>query len=70
MTLPEDLMTDLQSSPTDLARLVEAVVRDKVPYVKIPAQAVRSWERRAPDHWAKVAGWLAAQNVAVVEVWS
>jgi hypothetical protein len=22
----------------------------------------------APDHWAKVAGWLAAQNVAVVQV--
>jgi hypothetical protein len=68
MTIPHDLLNDLRRSPTDLARIVEAVVRDGVPYVKIPVQAVRSWERRAPDHWAKVASWLAAQNVAVVEV--
>jgi hypothetical protein len=68
MTIPPDLLNDLRRSPTDLARIVEAVVRDGVPYVKIPIQAVRSWERRAPDHWATVASWLAAQNVAVVEV--
>ena len=61
-------LTDLRSSPTDLARIVEAVVRDRLPYVKIPVQTVRSWERRAPDDWAKVASWLAAQNVAVVQV--
>ena len=68
MTIPHDLLNDLRGSSTDLARIVEAVVRDGVPYVKIPVQAVRSWERRAPDHWAKVASWPAAQNVAVVEV--
>jgi len=68
MTIPDDLLNDLRSSPTDLARIVEAVVRDRLPYVKIPVQTVRSWERRAPDDWAKVASWLAAQNVAVVHV--
>jgi hypothetical protein len=68
MTLPQDLLDDLRSSPTDLARVVEAVVRDRLPNVMIPVEAVRSWERRAPDHWAKVATWLAAQNVAVVQV--
>jgi len=68
MTIPDDLLNDLRSSPTDLARIVEAVVRDRRPYVTIPVQTVRSWERRAPDDWAKVAGWLAAQNVAVVQV--
>ena len=68
MTISHDLLNDLRRSPTDLARIVEAVVRDGVPYVKIPVQAVRSWERRAPDHWAKVANWLAAQSVAVVKV--
>ena len=58
MTIPHDLLNDLRSSPTDLARLVEAVVRDEPPYVKIHVQAVRSWERRAPDHWAwSPAGW-------------
>jgi hypothetical protein len=68
MTVPHDLLNDLRSSQTDLARIVEAVVRDRLPYVVVPVQAVRSWERREPDHWAKVAGWLAAQNVAVVQV--
>jgi hypothetical protein len=68
VSIPDDLLNDLRSSPTDLARIVEAVVRDRLPYVKIPVQTVRSWERRAPDDWAKVASWLAAQNVAVVQV--
>jgi hypothetical protein len=68
MTTPHDLLNDLRTSQTDLARIVEAVVRDRLPYVVLPMQAVRSWERREPDHWAKVAGWLAAQNVAVVQV--
>jgi len=68
MTIPHDLLNDLRDSPTDLARIVEAVIRDGLPYVMIPVQAVSSWERRAPDHWAKVASWLAAHNVAVVEV--
>ncbi len=68
MTVPHDLLNDLRSSQTDLARIVEAVVRDRLPYVLVPVQAVRFWERREPNHWAKVAGWLAAQNVAVVQV--
>jgi hypothetical protein len=68
MTPPHDLLNDLRSSRTDLARIVEAVVRDRLPYVVVPMQAVRSWERREPDHWAKVVGWLAAENVAVVQV--
>ncbi|HYS92813.1 MAG TPA: hypothetical protein VEL48_05250 [Candidatus Acidoferrales bacterium] len=68
MTVPHDLLNDLRSSQTDLARIIEAVVRDRLPYVLVPVQAVRSWERREPNHWAKVAGWLAAQNVAVVQV--
>src|SRR5437867_1083114 len=68
MTTPHGLLNDLRSSQTDLARIVEAVVRDRLPYVVVPMQAVKSWERREPDHWAKVAGWLAAENVAVVQV--
>jgi hypothetical protein len=68
MTIPDNLLDDLRSSPTDLARIVEAVVRDRLPYVKIPVQTVRSWERRAPDDWAKVASWLAAQKVTVGQV--
>jgi hypothetical protein len=68
MTMPDELMNDLRSSQTDLARLIEAVVRDRLPYVIVPIQAVRSWQRREPEHWAMVSGWLADQNVAVVQV--
>ena len=68
MTIPDQLLNDLRSSQTDLARIVEAVVRDRLPYVVVPVQAVRSWERREPDHWAKVAGWLADQKGALVQV--
>ncbi len=63
-----DLLNDLQTSKTDLARLVEAVIRNKPPYVVVPIQAVTSWERREPDHWARVSGWLADSNVSLVKV--
>ena len=68
MTMPDELMNDLRSSQTDLIRLIEAVVRDRLSYVVVPVQAVRSWQRREPQHWARVSGWLADQNVAVVQV--
>ena len=68
MTTPDELLADLQDSNTDLARVVEAVLRDRVPYIVVPSAAVRAWEQREPQHWAKVAGWLAAQNVAMVQV--
>ena len=63
-----DLLIDLRTSKTDLARLVEAVIRNKSPYVVVPIQAVTSWERREPDHWARVSGWLADSNVSLVKV--
>ncbi len=68
MITHDELLADLQDSNTDLARVVEAVVRDRVPYIVVPSAAVRAWEQREPQHWEKVAGWLAAQNVAMVQV--
>lgn len=64
----DELLHDLRSSKTDLARVVEAVIRDRLPYVVVPIQAVMSWERRELEHWAKVTGWLVAQNVSLVKV--
>ena len=61
MITPDELLADLQDSKTDLARVVEAVLRDRVPYIVVPSA-------REPHHWAKVSGWLAAQNVAMVQV--
>ena len=68
MTAADELLYDLRTSETDLARIVKAVVRDRLPYVVVPIQAVKFWERREPEHWAKVVGWLVAQNVSLVKV--
>jgi hypothetical protein len=64
----DELLTELQASQTDLARLVEAVVRDRMPYIVVPSAAVSAWQHRAPQDWAKVAVWLEANHVAVVAV--
>jgi hypothetical protein len=68
MISADELLHDLRTSKTDLARIIEAVVRDRLPCVVVPSQAVKSWERREPEHWAKVAGWLADQKVSLVKV--
>jgi len=54
MTIPHDLLNDLRSSATDLARIVEAVFRDGLPYVMIPSQAIRSWERPSSLSWTRL----------------
>src|SRR5215470_9798564 len=56
----EELLTELRMSQTDLARVVEAVVRDSMPYVVVPVEALQAW--------GKVSGWLADHQVAVVAV--
>jgi hypothetical protein len=68
MISADELLHDLRTSKTDLARFIKAVVLDRLPYVVVPTQAVKSWERREPEHWAKVAGWLADQKVSLVKV--
>ena len=64
----DELLSDLRRSQTDLARFVEAVVHNSTPYVVVSSEAVRAWQRREPQAWAKVTGWLAAHHVAVVAV--
>ena len=63
-----DLVTELRSSRTDLARIVEAVHRNKLPLLVVLNQSVRAWEQREPDLWARVCDWLAAQRIELVEV--
>ena len=63
-----DLLNDLRTSRTDLARIVEAVRQDRPPYVVVSVQAVKSWERREPERWAKVIEWLLARKVSLVKV--
>ena len=64
----DELLEDLRNSKTDLARVVEVVLRDRVPYIVVPSAAVKAWRQREPQHWARVSGWLASQNVAMVQV--
>jgi hypothetical protein len=53
---------------TDLASLVERVVRDSVPWVVIPAAALTAWGQRDPAGWAKVSAWLAVNGVTIVRI--
>jgi len=63
-----ELVTELQSSRTDLARIVEAAHRNKLPLLVLQAQSVRAWEQREPSSWARVRTWLEAHSITVVEV--
>jgi hypothetical protein len=63
-----ELVTELRSSRTDLARIVEAAHRNKFPHLVVPAQSVRAWEEREPSSWASVRTWLEAHSITVVEV--
>ena len=63
-----ELITELRSSRTDLARIVEATRRNKLPFLVIPAQSVRAWEQREPALWANVREWLGAHGITVREV--
>lgn len=64
----EDLLIELRSSRTDLARLVEAATRDRITQLVVPQRSVQAWEQREPETWMKVSGWLAARGIAIVRV--
>jgi hypothetical protein len=63
----EDLLAQLRGSRTDLARIVEAAARTELPFIVVPAGAVRAWEEREPSAWGKVRDWLTGQGKAIVE---
>jgi hypothetical protein len=45
----EELLAELRSSPTDLARFVEAVADRELPYMLVPVAALKGWQERDPD---------------------
>jgi hypothetical protein len=63
-----ELVTELRSSRTDLARIVQVVDRNKRAVLVVPAQSVRAWEEREPNSWARVREWLEAHTITVREV--
>jgi hypothetical protein len=64
----EDLVAELRTSRTDLARLVEAAARDQLTRIIIPQRSIDAWEQREPETWLKVSDWLTAQGIAIVRV--
>ena len=64
----DEVLVQLRGSKTDLGRFVEAMLRDQLPYLVVPANAVRAWQEREPQTWAMVHDWLAEQGKSVVQV--
>jgi hypothetical protein len=64
----EELVAELRTSRTDLARLVEAAARDHPTRIIVPQRSIDAWERREPATWLKVSDWLTAQGIAIVRV--
>ena len=64
----EELLAGLRSSPTDLARFVEAAAGSKLPYMLVPAAALKGWQERDPEAWRLVAAWLTAQGKNLVQI--
>jgi hypothetical protein len=44
------------------------MLRDQLPHLVVPANAVRTWEAREPQTWAMVCDWLADKGKNVVQV--
>ena len=64
----EDLVIELRTSRTDLARLVEAAARDHLTRIIVPQRRVDPWGRGEPETWLKVSGWLTARGIKIVRV--
>ena len=68
MTTEEELLLKkLQTSPTDLRKLVEAVLRRGCPVVAIAAGAIDRWHRDDPASWRLVLDWLVSRGTRIVE---
>ena len=59
------LLADLNAN-TDLAWLVERVVRNNLPWVVVPAAAQDAWAARDPIGWKKVLAWLEVNGIAII----
>jgi hypothetical protein len=61
----DELLAQLRGSKTDLERFVEIMLRDQLPQLVVPANAVRAWQQREPQTWVMVRNWLAEQGKSV-----
>jgi hypothetical protein len=61
----EPLLPDLDSSPTDLKKLVVSALWRSRPAIAIASKAIARWERDDPHHWASIQEWLLAQGITI-----
>jgi hypothetical protein len=61
----ENLLRDLETSPTDLKRLVISTLWRTRPAIAIEADAIARWERDDPKSWASVQDWLLSQGITI-----
>jgi hypothetical protein len=64
----EELLAELRTSPTDLARFVEAAARSQRSEVLVATRTLTAWRQRDPQGWAKVIAWLADNRKKIREV--
>ena len=63
----DTLLAELNAD-TDLAWLVERVVRNRLPRVVVPRAAQEAWAARDPAGWKKVLAWLEVSGIAVIRI--
>jgi len=61
----ESLLRDLETSPTDLKRIVISAIWRKRTTIAIEADAIARWERDDPKRWASVQNWLLSQGITI-----
>jgi hypothetical protein len=61
----ENLLRDLETSPTDLKRLVISALWRNRTAITIEAEAIARWERDDPRRWSAVQDWLLARNITI-----
>jgi hypothetical protein len=63
----EDLLRSLRASPTDLAKLVRRVDRNRSRVVAVSTPAVARWNKEDPESWQRVGIWLTARGVRIIQ---
>jgi hypothetical protein len=61
----EWLLKDLETSPTDLRRLVVSALWRACSAIAIEAEAIARWERDDPRRWTAVQDWLLSRGVTI-----
>ncbi len=61
----ENLLRDLESSPTDLKRLVISALWRHSTAIAIEGDAIARWERDDPRCWELVQEWFLSQGITI-----